>query len=106
MERYLHKFGYIQNQNHAKFMAQELVSVDCGLTKEICAEQIQKDPFDGRPREEVWNEMREADIKDQEIADKFGVTRSIVNSSVYRYRKDNDLSPIGEYIKNKRGNMI
>lgn len=34
MERYLHKFGYIQNQNHAKFMAQELVSVDCGLSKQ------------------------------------------------------------------------
>lgn len=40
MERYLHKFGHVQNLNHAKFEAKELVSPYCGnRTPETPAEQ-------------------------------------------------------------------
>lgn len=40
MERYLHKFGHVQNLNHAKFEAKELVSPYCGnSTPEPPAEQ-------------------------------------------------------------------
>lgn len=54
MERYLHKFGFIQNQTHAKFEANELVSVACGTTKQQSPVPVA--PFGGRDRAEVWYE--------------------------------------------------
>lgn len=89
MERYLHKFGFIQNQTHAKFEANELVSVDRGMAKATSTEPV--DPFGGRDRAEVWYEEYMQRCSYGQIADKYGTTKDTVSSAVQRYIKANNL---------------
>lgn len=92
MERYLHKFGFIQNQTHAKFEAKELVTVDRGLTKPLSP--VQSDPFGGRDRGEVWYEDYMREVSYSDIAARYNdpkITKDVVSSAVRRYREANNL---------------
>lgn len=89
MERYLHKFGFIQNQTHAKFEANELVSVARVMTKQQSLAPV--DPFGGRDRAEIWYEEYMRNISYSDIAAQYNVTKDVVSSAVRRYREANNL---------------
>ena len=95
MERYLHKFGYIQNQNHAKFMAQELGSVDCGLIKQSFEQPDNAEPKKSKDYEVEWNRLKEQGLSYKEIADRYdGFNIEQVKGVIRRYRKNNHLPPL------------
>lgn len=92
MERYLHKFGFIQNQTHAKFEANELVTVDRGITKPLSP--VQSDLFGGRERGEVWYEEYMNGDSYGKIAARYNdtrITKDVVASAIRRYREANNL---------------
>lgn len=95
MKRYLHKFGYIQNQSHAKFMAQELVSVDGGLIKQSFEQPDNAEPKKSKDYEVEWNRLKEQGLSYNEIADRYdGFNIEQVKGGIRRYRKNNHLPPL------------
>ena len=68
-------------------MAQELVSVDCGLSKQSFKQPDNAEPKKSKDYEVEWNRLKEQGLSYQEIADRYdGFNVEQVKGVIRRYR--------------------
>lgn len=93
MERFLHKFGKLQNEQHRQFTAEELVSVphrngaaeaSTGSSPLTVPEGVDK----GKVWAELYDELKEQGASDGygTIGNMYGCTKDTVYSAIRRYR--------------------